>query len=133
MLKKQRLKSLFTQQIFVENLTNVHLKQRDCQLFLQQRWIYCRSAENCFRVCNHGELLAGQGKKVAFIEGKEVGRAVVNKGTLAFHWLSPYQERSCLPVGLCYPSRCESSPSGLLTLIEVSVYYFFFYTNMVVF
>ena len=25
--------------------------------------------------------------------GKEVGRAVVNKGSMAFHWLSPCQER----------------------------------------
>ena len=115
----------------IEHLTNVDLKQRDCQIFLQQRWIYCRSAENCnsgsATMVSHMWGLAGQGKETAFIEEKEVRRAIVNKQSVAFHWLSPCWERRgvfLLPVGLCCPHRVWELPllvSGLY-LIEVSVY-----------
>ena len=44
---------------------------------------------------------------------KKVGRTVVNKKSMAFHWLSPCWERRGdfrLPVGLCYPLGHKSYP-----------------------
>ena len=52
--------------------------------------------------------------------GKEVGRAVVNKGSMVFHWLSPCQERRgvfLLPIVM----GCESPPFWPPNSIEVSV------------
>ena len=48
------------------------------------------------------------GKVNSYTEGKEVGRVAVSRESMAFHWLSPCQERRgvfLLPVGLCYGSR----------------------------
>ena len=47
------------------------------------------------------------GKVNSYTEGKEVGRVAVSRESMAFHWLSPCQERRgvfLLPVGLCYGS-----------------------------
>jgi len=50
-----------------------------------------------FRICSHGSCVqfpAQQRKDSSFIEGeKEVGRATVNKESMAFHWLNCCQER----------------------------------------
>ena len=69
-------------------------------------WI---SRELQFGVCNHGEpstssCTAREGEHFHRDE-KEVGRVLVNKEFMAFHWLSPCQERTLLPVGLCYHHR----------------------------
>ena len=60
---------------------NVDMKQIDYQIFLQQRWVYLGSAENCNSVSatmvSHMQVSKGQGKENSFIEGKEVGRVVV--------------------------------------------------------
>ena len=61
-----------------------------------------------FRVCSHGEPCtsphtAREGEH--FYKGKkEVGRALVNKQALGFHWESPCQERRWIflfPIGPC--------------------------------
>ena len=45
------------------------------------------SRELQFGICNHDEPHSSQGKENAFTEGEtEVGRAVINKESLAFHW-----------------------------------------------
>ena len=49
-----------------------------------------------FQVCNHGEPHVSPCPATGelFYRGeKEVGRAIVNKESMAFHWLSPCQER----------------------------------------
>ena len=66
------------------------------------------SRELQLRVCNHVEPRASPGTAregdCFYIEEKEAGRATGNKETVAFHCLSPCQERRVfpLPVGLCY-------------------------------
>jgi len=54
-------------------------------------------------------------KEKAFIEREEeVGRVIVNKETMAFHWLGPCQEEessSCWVLLLLWGRR--ASPSGL--------------------
>ena len=57
---------------------------------------------------------------------KEVGRAIVNKESMAFHWLSPCQERRgvfLLPFERCYcyrtklgSARLTGSKANLLTV-----------------
>ena len=74
------------------------------------------SRELQFRVCNHGKSRASSCKarkgEHVYREEKEVGMALVNKESVAFHWLSPSQERRvCIPpFGLCYHQRTWSSP-----------------------
>ena len=52
----------------------VDLKQIDCQIFLQQRWVYLRSAETCHLgsiiMMRHLQIPAGQGKENVFAKGK---------------------------------------------------------------
>ena len=55
------------------------LKQIDCHLFLQQRWVYLWSAENCNSgstiMVSHVQVSAHQEKASVFMEGeKNVGR-----------------------------------------------------------
>ena len=60
-----------------------------------------------FEVYNHGEPHASPctaRRREHFHRGEnEVGRAIVNQKSMAFHWLNPCQERRgiLLPVGLC--------------------------------
>ena len=52
---------------------NVDIKQIDCQIFLQERWVYSGSAEFYFRVFNHEEPHRSphiHEKEPSFIEGK---------------------------------------------------------------
>ena len=69
-----------------------------------------------FKVCKHGEPLtspctAWEGE--CFLKREEeVGRTIVNQESLAFHRLSPCQERRgvfLLPIGLCYSGHESSS------------------------
>ena len=65
---------------------------------------------------------------------KKVGRTVVNKKSMAFHWLSPCWERRGdfrLPVGLCYQHRAQEILILIsqISLIEVSVDDFFKYPS----
>ena len=101
--------------------------------FLHERWVYSESAENVnFGVCNHIESLQvpkEQEKEKAFKRGKAswvgVG-GIVNKGSMAFHWLSPCRQRKgvLLSFGLCYHQRAWELPLlvSQLYFIEVSVY-----------
>ena len=73
------------------------IKQIDDQIFLQQRWIYWGSAENCRLGCyNHGEPRAR--KEECFYKEVE----------MTCHWLYCCQEKRevvLFPVGLCYGHR----------------------------
>ena len=56
------------------------------------------------------QVSAGQGKENSYTGEKEVGRALVNQESVAFHWLNPCQERRVifLPVGLSHVTEHES-------------------------
>lgn len=71
----------------------VDLKQVNCQLFLQQRWIYWGSVN-----MSHMQLLQGRGRRM--LERKRKMGGIVNKESGTIHKLSPCQERrvSLLPV-----------------------------------
>ena len=105
---------------------NIDLKQRDCQIFLQQAYIYSGSAGNC----KYQQAMCRTMKGNLFSrEEKEAGRAGLNKENMAFYWLSPCQEKKGLffLLGLCYCCRvweCLLWCPGWV-LIEVSVYQFF--------
>ena len=53
---------------------NVDLKQINCQLFLQQKWVYSSSAKNCSSesatIANRMQVLSKNGKENSFIKGK---------------------------------------------------------------
>ena len=75
---------MFWQTGSLNKQTNHNLKYTDCQILLQQRWVYLRSAENC----NSGSVIMasskkvpeGQGKENAFLERKrKFERAKVNR------------------------------------------------------
>ena len=56
---------------------------------------------------SHAQVPAEQAKNT-FRGEKEVGRAIVNKEFMAFHWLNPCQEEDkmmSLFVGICYHHR----------------------------
>ena len=87
-----------------------------------------------FGVYNHNHPRARPHKakegESFYREGTEVGRALVNKQPMAFHCLSPSQERRgdfLLPGGLYYGHRTQQFQ---LHLIEISVYLFIYiYTS----
>ena len=84
----------------------------DCQIFLQQRWVYWRSAENYIIVCNHMQVPTQQdGEKAFYTEEKEVGRAEGN-WVHDFSLTSPCPERKgvILPIGLFYLCRVWELP-----------------------
>ena len=59
---------------------------------------------------------------------KGAGKARGNKGSPAFHWLSPSQKQRggfLLPVGLSYVKGVRAPPSGFSTVFEVSAYSFY--------
>ena len=107
----------------------VDLQQTDCQIFLQQRWVYSGLAESCTlgsaATVSHMQVLAWQEKETTFIDGKRKfggGRWSEQRESMAFHWLSPCWERRgnfVLPVGLCYCRQgMRSPPFGLPTLFN---------------
>lgn len=87
------------------------------------------SRELQFGVCNHSESHASprEGDRGE----REIGRAVVNKEAMGFHWRSPCQERGdfLLPVELCY-CYVRAPPSGHSTLFIWDFYSLIFYTNV---
>ena len=97
------------------------LKQTDCQVFLQQRWAYQGSAENCnsgpATMVSHIQSLPEQGKENFLIERKtEIGRARVNSVSMGFHQLTLCQERKEV-ISSCWAllqSKDMSSPSSCL-------------------
>lgn len=68
---------------------NIDLKQRNCQIFLQQTYIYSGSAGNCKYQQAMCRAMKGD---LSSREEKEAGRAGVNKENTAFYWLSPCRE-----------------------------------------
>ena len=62
-------------------------------------------------ICNHGKLMHIKGQRTLLWQGK--GSWEDNsKQLVAFHWLSPCQERRAdflLPIGICYVTRPETS------------------------
>ena len=60
-------------------------------------------------MASHMQVPKQQGKENAFMERKRnLGRAIVNKESMTFHWVSPCQERRggfLLPAGLFCPRR----------------------------
>ena len=81
------------------------------------------SKELQFRASNHGEPCASQGtarEGELFYRGKkEVGRAIVNKESMAFHWLRGCQERRGVffLVGSAILTGHERSPFWSLNLV----------------
>ena len=64
-----------------------------------------------------------------------MGKAIINKESMTFHWLCPCQERKGIflfPVGLYIIAECGSLIQSPSSLIEVSVYcsFFFFFYNV---
>ena len=100
--------------------TIVDLKQIDCQIFLQQKWICSGSAENCNLGCatmmSHVQVSTWQGKETVFT-GRKRKLEGYSKLSLAFHWLSPYQERSSCWAALSLQG-VRAPPSGLPTLFN---------------
>ena len=117
----------------------VDLKQIDCQIFLQPRWI-CSDHQRIvvWGLQPWGATCKSPKKKEDhFYRGegrKDTGRTTVNKEFTAFHWLSPCQERRKVfphPAGFCYCQRAgERPPDGLPTLFHwgfsllIFLYYF---------
>ena len=83
------------------------LKQIDCQVFLQQRWVYSGSAERRWatrKPCTGRErALSRRGR------GRREG---CGRQSAAFRWLSPCLERRgvLLPDGLCHCCRAGELP-----------------------
>lgn len=77
-------------------VNTVVLKQRLLDIALAKTGWLRTSREIQFRVCNHGSHIqapeAKEGEHSHRTE-KEIGRVIVNKETIAFHWLSCFQER----------------------------------------
>ena len=67
----------------------VEQKDTDCQIFLQQRWLYSRSAENCnlrfATMVSHITLRPSKERRKLLEMEKEIGRARVNTERVAFH------------------------------------------------
>ena len=110
-------------------LQTVDLKQIDCQLFFQQRWVYSESAENCKSESaknskSHASLhMVREGE--LFYRGEEgYGRATVSKEPTAFHWLCPCQERSLSSsCWILLSQGVRAPPSGpQLLFIEASLF-----------
>ena len=78
--------------------SSADLKQTNCQVFLQQRWVYSGSAENCnwgpTNVIAMCKFPHSKGRKSFYREEKEVGGARVIEEPVASHWLSPHQEKN---------------------------------------
>ena len=76
----------------------IDLKQIYYQLFLQNKWVYLGSAKNynsgSATMASHMQVPCTAREGECFYRGeKEVGRAIVNKESMTFHWLSYCQER----------------------------------------
>lgn len=65
----------------------VDLRQTDCLVFLQQRWVYLGSAENCNlalgTIVRYVNVPTWQVQNT-FMGEKEAGRVIVNKESMLF-------------------------------------------------
>lgn len=65
-----------------ETINDCDLKQMNCQLFLQQRWVYSESSKNCnsrlATKANQVQVPTGKERNCFYRKEEEVGRAVVN-------------------------------------------------------
>ena len=79
-----------------ETINDCDLKQMNCQLFLQQRWVYSESSKNCnsrlATKANQVQVPTWQRKELLLQKGRGSWKSC-SKQHVAFHWLSPYQER----------------------------------------
>lgn len=69
---------------------NVDSKTTDCQISLSARWVYLGIRILLqFNWVITNSPPHGKGRRTSLQAGKGVGRAIINKEFLAFHWLSP--------------------------------------------
>ena len=116
---------------------NVDLKQIDCQIFLQERWIYSGSAENCnlgsATMVSFRQVPAQQGEENSFIEGKGSWEGYSKQGVLwlFFGWVLARREEESfvLLLSSAIVTRCESPLSGLPTLFNLGFCLLIFYNN----
>ena len=88
-----------------------------------------------FRVCNHGSHIQAPEAKEgehSHKREKEIGRVVVNKETIAFHWLSCFQEREgslifLLGSAISFQGLRASPLISQLYLIKVSMYFIYLF------
>ena len=107
------------------------LKQTECQIFLQQRWVYSGAAGNSNSgsktMVSRMQVSHNKGMRTLLQKGKGSWEGFSKQSWWLFYWLSPCQERRgvLLPVELCYDLRqgMRTYRSGLLILsIKSSVY-----------
>ena len=117
----------------------VDLKQTYCQIFLQQRWVYLGSGENCnpgsVNMVSCMKIPTTRKGKLLGRRKKEAGKATVNRAHSPswFSWLCPCQKRRgafLLSIGQFY---CHKTWKFTLLVsqfysTEVSVYQFLHYT-----
>ena len=118
----------------LNSFQNADIKQIDCQIFLQERWVYSGSAEFYFRVFNHEEPHRSphiHEKEPSFIEGK---RELDDCSQWRVHgffvdWVcARKQEVSFFLLGSVIIAEYETFFLILrLYLIEVSTYYYYYY------
>ena len=112
--------------------TLVDLKQTDCQLFLQQRWVYSGSIENCSLwsaiMVSHAQVPQTARERECFYrKEKGVGRAIINKvPMLLIGWVLA---RKVLPYCWALMSQgMRAFPSGIPTLFNWGFCILIFYT-----
>ena len=96
-------------------------------MFLHQRWVYSKSAENCNLGFTTIQIPTQQGKKNSLIEEEiKVGRATLSRESMAFHWVLAWKEEcffflldSAIRQGVRAPLLVFQ-----LYLIEISVFLF---------
>ena len=93
----------------------MHWLEMNCQIFLQQTWVYLGSAENYTSgpeaMVSCEPVTPEQRKEDTFTEGKGRYEDDSKKKSMVFHWLSPCRERSLLlPLWLCYHCRIWELP-----------------------
>lgn len=115
---------------------NADLNQIDCQLLLQQKWVYSGSAKSCsWRSATMASQIQVP-RKNCRVE-KEVGRTIVNKKSQTFHWLScnslslaellPMKRKSFISPLTSTNWECTRAPlSGPLTLYNWGFYLLIF-------
>ena len=121
---------------------NVDLKQIDCHIFLQQRWVYLGSTENCnsgsTSIVRYVQIPLVTREKEHFLQRwKWSWEGYINKERIAFHWLSPcWGKRGTflLPIGLSYCHRVWEFPIlvsqiFLIRFLFVQFYISFFWPS----
>ena len=109
-------------------VTSVDAKQVDSQLFLSKSGFNLALAQNCSlgsaTMQSHVQVPIQGGKETTFIKGQRKLRARGNSESMAFHWLSPFQEGRGLPSS-CWLWYHHSQWELPLLDSEASVYSFF--------